>query len=191
MSLFEQYKSERGAEGRKASAARPSSSSLSSSPSASAASSSSPAGSLDAFARNHQRAKQAAFHQGKTTSMYGKAKVIAGGHKNQSSSSSSSYGLRKAQHLKAKTSPPTGAAGQQGKVRRSVAKPTLQLEQHLTVLRDFDLNSEFGPCVGITRMERWKRAQAFGLNPPLKIKQILEQHPGNDDYQQSLWYKDV
>ena len=28
---------------------------------------------------------------------------------------------------------------------------------------------EFGPCVGIPRLERWERAQALGLNPPKEV----------------------
>ncbi len=27
---------------------------------------------------------------------------------------------------------------------------------------------EYGPCVGVTRMERWERAAALGLNPPVE-----------------------
>ena len=28
---------------------------------------------------------------------------------------------------------------------------------------------EFGPCVGIPRLERWERAQALGLKPPKEV----------------------
>jgi hypothetical protein len=35
-----------------------------------------------------------------------------------------------------------------------------------TILRSFDLNYDFGPCVGIPRMDRWERAHRRGLNPP-------------------------
>lgn len=28
---------------------------------------------------------------------------------------------------------------------------------------------EYGPCVGVTRLERWERAQAMGLNPPDEV----------------------
>ncbi|GIL80525.1 hypothetical protein Vretimale_16043 [Volvox reticuliferus] len=40
-------------------------------------------------------------------------------------------------------------------------------------LRRFDLQSKFGPCAGITRLERWERAQKFGLNPPAEIRNII------------------
>lgn len=31
----------------------------------------------------------------------------------------------------------------------------------------FDWNMKFGPCIGLTRSERWNRAKKLGLNPPL------------------------
>ncbi|CAJ1935916.1 unnamed protein product [Sphenostylis stenocarpa] len=42
------------------------------------------------------------------------------------------------------------------------------------LLRQFDLNMACGPCVGITRLERWERAQSLGLNPPLEIESLLK-----------------
>ena len=30
-------------------------------------------------------------------------------------------------------------------------------------------SSEYGPCVGVTRIERWNRASALGLNPPIEV----------------------
>ncbi|MCJ1318819.1 hypothetical protein MMC15_004150 [Xylographa vitiligo] len=41
------------------------------------------------------------------------------------------------------------------------------------VLREFDLSSQFGPCVGIVRTKRWKRAEALGLQPPLEVLAVL------------------
>jgi len=43
-----------------------------------------------------------------------------------------------------------------------------------TILRRWDLSYEFGPCVGMTRMERWERAEKLGLNPPEMVRKILE-----------------
>lgn len=40
---------------------------------------------------------------------------------------------------------------------------------------------EFGPCVGIPRLDRWERAQALGLNPP---KEVFDLYP-------SLFLRDV
>ncbi|KAK8520064.1 hypothetical protein V6N13_031469 [Hibiscus sabdariffa] len=41
------------------------------------------------------------------------------------------------------------------------------------VLRQFDMNMAFGPCIGMTRLDRWERAQRLGLNPPKEIQSIL------------------
>ncbi|MCJ1291861.1 hypothetical protein MMC34_003408 [Xylographa carneopallida] len=56
---------------------------------------------------------------------------------------------------------PTSPVHQQG----------LSVEEKL--LREFDLSSQFGPCVGIARTKRWKRADALGLNPPLEVLAVL------------------
>ena len=54
-------------------------------------------------------------------------------------------------------------------------------------LRDFDLRQEWGPCVGPTRLQRWRRAERFGLSPPAKVLALLERldeiHPAH----QSIW----
>ncbi|KAJ1420859.1 DNA-polymerase delta, subunit 4 [Sesbania bispinosa] len=54
------------------------------------------------------------------------------------------------------------------------------------ILRLFDMNMAYGPCLGITRLERWERAQKLGLNPPQKIQSLLK----IDKVQlECLWYK--
>lgn len=40
---------------------------------------------------------------------------------------------------------------------------------NLLTLSFFDRNYDYGPCIGVTRLERWERAQAMGLNPPLEV----------------------
>jgi hypothetical protein len=44
-------------------------------------------------------------------------------------------------------------------------------------LRRFDLCLRYGPASGITRLERWKRAEADGLNPPQALLPLI-QAPG-------------
>ncbi|GAN05593.1 hypothetical protein MAM1_0096c05064 [Mucor ambiguus] len=41
------------------------------------------------------------------------------------------------------------------------------------LLRAFDLNYAYGPCVGIKRLNRWDRAHNLGLDPPTNVKDIL------------------
>ncbi|EFQ97014.1 hypothetical protein MGYG_00057 [Nannizzia gypsea CBS 118893] len=41
------------------------------------------------------------------------------------------------------------------------------------ILRHFDLCSQYGPCIGIARIKRWRRAHALGLNPPIEVLAVL------------------
>lgn len=43
------------------------------------------------------------------------------------------------------------------------------------VLRHFDLSSQYGPCIGITRLNRWKRASKLGLKPPVEVLAVVLQ----------------
>ncbi|KAF8838994.1 hypothetical protein BDN67DRAFT_970727 [Paxillus ammoniavirescens] len=61
------------------------------------------------------------------------------------------------------------------------------------MLRFFDMSFEFGPCIGMTRLERWERAEAFGLNPPVEVREILLTKEGieKEDYAQCVLYGEV
>ena len=41
------------------------------------------------------------------------------------------------------------------------------------ILAQFDADPAFGPMSGLTRLERWDRAQAFGLNPPARVREYI------------------
>lgn len=43
----------------------------------------------------------------------------------------------------------------------------LSLEEK--VLRHFDLSSQYGPCIGISRIMRWKRAERLEMGPPEEV----------------------
>ncbi|KAM4636712.1 DNA polymerase delta subunit 4 [Discoglossus pictus] len=53
----------------------------------------------------------------------------------------------------------------------------------------FDLDWHFGPCVGITRLERWQRAQRLGLSPPKVIGEMLMANSKDPAYQNCLWHE--
>ncbi|OAA57447.1 DNA polymerase delta subunit [Niveomyces insectorum RCEF 264] len=57
------------------------------------------------------------------------------------------------------------------------------------VLRYFDVSSHFGPCVGITRKNRWLRAQRLGLAPPIEVLAALQQEEakGVDNVERSTF----
>lgn len=44
---------------------------------------------------------------------------------------------------------------------------------HEKILRHFDLSSQYGSCIGITRLARWKRANGLGLEPPVEVLAVL------------------
>jgi len=71
-------------------------------------------------------------------------------------------------------------------------------------LKEFDLDTRFGACIGISRLARyvksclyfffirlyfirWKRAKKFGLKPPNKVKLILTKYLENDPKNKCLW----
>ncbi|KIX08341.1 uncharacterized protein Z518_02997 [Rhinocladiella mackenziei CBS 650.93] len=52
-----------------------------------------------------------------------------------------------------------------------VHQSTLPL--HEKILRHFDLSSQYGPCIGIPRLQRWRRANFLGLEPPIEVLAVL------------------
>ncbi|XP_046382544.1 DNA polymerase delta subunit 4-like [Ischnura elegans] len=59
----------------------------------------------------------------------------------------------------------------------------------LQVLRQFDLNWKYGPCINITRLERWDRAYKLGLQPPKVVKEMILNHLGDRNYTECVWSK--
>ncbi|XP_033918161.1 DNA polymerase delta subunit 4 [Melopsittacus undulatus] len=59
----------------------------------------------------------------------------------------------------------------------------------LEMLRSFDLAWEYGPCTGITRLQRWERAQALGLSPPDKVRDALLEHKDDPSVIYNLWHE--
>ena len=55
-------------------------------------------------------------------------------------------------------------------------------------LRLFDLETKFGPCMGLSRLQRWNRAERWGRNPPFTVKELLTLLDAEDGRQQALWH---
>ncbi|KAH0621158.1 hypothetical protein JD844_022204 [Phrynosoma platyrhinos] len=72
------------------------------------------------------------------------------------------------------------------------AKSPLQdtaLPDQVELLKQFDLSWQYGPCTGITRLQRWERAELLGLSPPVNVKELLLKHNQDPLVIYSLWYE--
>ncbi|KAL3709081.1 hypothetical protein TMatcc_002870 [Talaromyces marneffei ATCC 18224] len=47
------------------------------------------------------------------------------------------------------------------------------LDMDEKILRHFDLSSQYGPCIGISRIKRWRRAHMLDLEPPIEVLAVL------------------
>ena len=39
-------------------------------------------------------------------------------------------------------------------------------------------------CAGLSRIERWRRAEKFGFNPPSRVLDLIISHSDDDNYTQ-------
>ncbi|KAF4551497.1 DNA polymerase delta subunit 4-like protein [Elsinoe fawcettii] len=50
-------------------------------------------------------------------------------------------------------------------------------QEHLPIsekiLREWDMSGQYGPCIGISRLRRWRRARKLGLEPPVEVLGVL------------------
>nr|GAT54204.1 predicted protein [Mycena chlorophos] len=70
-------------------------------------------------------------------------------------------------------------------------RPYIQAEHEnraLVALRAFDSSSKYGPCVGMSRMERWERARLLRLSPPAEVHALLSGNRGHwQEYSQCVF----
>lgn len=55
------------------------------------------------------------------------------------------------------------------------------LSTHEKILREWDMSGQYGPCIGISRLKRWKRANLLKLNPPIEVLAVLFKEMDGDD----------
>ena len=67
-----------------------------------------------------------------------------------------------------------GQAGAALKVRGQ--RKGMSLSEVEDVLRGFDMTTKYGPCAGISRSERWQRAEELGLNPDPVVLSLISNH---------------
>jgi DNA polymerase delta subunit 4 len=48
-----------------------------------------------------------------------------------------------------------------------------EAEAEEEALRQFDMDTSYGPCIGVTRLRRWDRAAAMGLSPPQHVRDLI------------------
>ncbi|KAF2659204.1 hypothetical protein K491DRAFT_689559 [Lophiostoma macrostomum CBS 122681] len=67
----------------------------------------------------------------------------------------------------------------EGRKTPRVHQQDLSLQEK--ILREFDMCGQFGPCTGIARLKRWKRAHRLELNPPIEVLAVLlKEQEGKD-----------
>ncbi|KIW64616.1 hypothetical protein PV04_09539 [Phialophora macrospora] len=59
---------------------------------------------------------------------------------------------------------------------------------HEKILRHFDLSSQYGPCIGIPRLTRWRRANTLGLQPPIEVLAVLLREEEGGDAREGMQY---
>ncbi|KAL4431950.1 hypothetical protein ABPG77_000217 [Micractinium sp. CCAP 211/92] len=62
-----------------------------------------------------------------------------------------------------------------------------QEEADEAALRQFDLDSRFGPCTGVTRLQRWERAAKLGLDPPAEVPELVRRYGEGSDFNRNLF----
>ncbi|KAK9120342.1 hypothetical protein Syun_017959 [Stephania yunnanensis] len=74
-----------------------------------------------------------------------------------------------------KSSATIGAALAQSPALVSHGSPHLKDDygESEQLLREFDMNMAYGPCIGMSRLSRWERADKLGLNPPEEVGVVL------------------
>ncbi|XP_022109665.1 DNA polymerase delta subunit 4-like [Acanthaster planci] len=88
---------------------------------------------------------------------------------------------------KAKSTAPTADENEREVSDHETAQQVL-IDKEIDVLKQFDLCWEYGPCTGISRLERWERAEKHGMNPPEEVKKLILKHDEDETYTQSLWH---
>ena len=54
-------------------------------------------------------------------------------------------------------------------------------------LRQFDLDTKFGPVSGLSRLERWERAAKLGLKPPESVRALIAKHGESSELNRHLF----
>jgi len=64
---------------------------------------------------------------------------------------------------------------------------TPDVDRDERTLREFDLMSKFGPVSGITRLQRWERAEELGLSPPESVRRLILKYGENTNMNEHVF----
>ncbi len=102
--------------------------------------------------------------------------------------------VRSARRTRSSTEKPLRAVKEECDYRSSPELDEKSREVAVWQLKQFDLNPRYGPCVGISRLKRWERAERLKLNPPIQIKNILSDRryrEAIEDIDENLWHNEL
>ncbi|XP_009361129.2 DNA polymerase delta subunit 4 [Pyrus x bretschneideri] len=120
------------------------------------------------------------------------AENMKGFYRQRKSNSSIGGDISKKKKSQSPTHPKAAAAASFGS---DVAQPTALIshgspdvkddyDEQEELLRKFDMNLAYGPCIGMTRLARLERACSLGLNPPKEVESLLK---GGKVRSECLW----
>lgn len=81
----------------------------------------------------------------------------------------------------------TATPAHSGLKRETEDRSVAEAEADERALRQFDLDTKYGPVSGISRLQRWQRAVALGLNPSAEIRDIIVKYGENSDMNKHLF----
>ncbi|KAM1127173.1 hypothetical protein ACFX13_043057 [Malus domestica] len=121
-----------------------------------------------------------------------KAENMKGFYRQRKSNSSIGGGISKKKKSRSPAHPKAAAAASFGS---DVTQPTALIshgspdlkddyDEQEELLRKFDMNLAYGPCIGMTRLARLERACSLGLNPPKEVESLLK---GGKVRSECLW----
>ena len=81
----------------------------------------------------------------------------------------------------------TATPAHSGLRKETVDHGGAEAESNERALRQFDLDTKYGLVSGISRLQRWQRAVALGLDPSPEIRDIIVKYGENSDMNKHLF----
>lgn len=75
----------------------------------------------------------------------------------------------------------------QSRVRDGGRLSSVSQQDHTATDGTSRLAQRYGPCTGLSRLQRWERAEKLGLQPPKNIRELLSELPADDPKAANLW----